>query len=205
MRCCLEFSIDSGNTALRGDIREGDAISVIFRRKVPGVSAAALAKFVASASRAAGLAGSVQVLVAGDRELLSLNKRFRRKKVPTDVLSFPAPAALQPRFAGDIAISAQIAARSARRLGHSVGEELRILVLHGVLHLAGYDHEQDHGEMSREEMRLRRLLALPSGLIERSSSSVRLRSAWTRTRSSKQVGPARPSAKAKRLKVGTAP
>ena len=71
------------------------------------------------------------------------------------------------RIAGDVAISADIAAANARRLGHSAGEEIKILVLHGVLHLAGFDHETDDGKMARKEVRLRKALGLPAGLIER--------------------------------------
>jgi len=86
---------------------------------------------------------------------------------PTDVLSFPPVLGLADGFAGDVAISADIAAQNARRLGHSAAEEIKILVLHGVLHLAGYDHEHDHGEMARQEKRLRSFLNLPVVLIER--------------------------------------
>ena len=71
-------------------------------------------------------------------------------------------------LAGDIAISAEIAAQNARHLGHSAAQEIKILVLHGILHLAGYDHESDRGTMARKEVRLRKSLGLPSGLIERS-------------------------------------
>ena len=63
-------------------------------------------------------------------------------------------------LAGDLAISAEIAARNARRLGHSAADELKILILHGLLHLAGHDHETDGGEMARKEARLRRALGL---------------------------------------------
>jgi probable rRNA maturation factor len=72
-------------------------------------------------------------------------------------------------FAGDVAISAEIAARNARLLGHTTAEEIRILTLHGLLHLAGYDHERDDGEMERMEARLRKSFGLPVGLIERSA------------------------------------
>jgi probable rRNA maturation factor len=71
-------------------------------------------------------------------------------------------------FAGDVAISAEIAAQNARRLGHTVADEIRILTLHAMLHLAGYDHERDNGEMERKEARLRKSLGLPVGLLERS-------------------------------------
>jgi probable rRNA maturation factor len=78
---------------------------------------------------------------------------------------------LMKEFAGDVAISAEIAARNARRLGHTVADEVRILTLHGVLHLAGYDHERDDGQMERKEQRLRKSLGLPVGLIERTGRS----------------------------------
>jgi probable rRNA maturation factor len=126
--------------------------------------------FVAQASRAAGLKGSVTVMVTHSRQMRALNARFRGKKQATDVLSFPPPA-LGNGFAGDIAVSLDIAARNARSLGHSLGKEVQILVLHGILHLAGYDHEDDEGEMAEREVRLRRRLGLPTGLIERSEKN----------------------------------
>lgn len=144
---------------------------MIIQRRVAGLSETTLAKFVTRARRASGVRGTVNVLVTNSRELKALNHRFRRKNKPTDVLSFPAIAELSPRFAGDVAISAEIAKQNARRLGHSAAEEIRILVLHGILHLAGYDHELDQGEMQREEARLRKSLGLPLGLIERSVRS----------------------------------
>ena len=140
---------------------------VIIQERVAGLSEAALAKFLTRARRAAGLRGSVSVLVTSSRELQGLNRRFRGKNKPTDVLSFPAMPGLMRGFAGDVAISAEIAARNARRLGHTAADEIRILTLHAVLHLAGYDHEQDNGQMERKEHRLRRSLELPIGLIER--------------------------------------
>jgi probable rRNA maturation factor len=82
------------------------------------------------------------------------------------VLSFP-PLLRSNGFAGDIAIAADIAVQNARRLGHSATEEIKILVLHGVLHLAGYDHEHDRGEMASKEQSMRRQLGLPEGLLER--------------------------------------
>jgi len=140
---------------------------VIIQERVAGLTEAALAKFVTRARRVTGLRGAVSVLVTSSRELQGLNYRFRGKNKPTDVLSFPAMPGLMQEFAGDVAISAQIAARNARRLGHTAAEEVRILTLHAVLHLAGYDHELDDGEMEREEARLRKALGLPVGLIER--------------------------------------
>ncbi len=97
----------------------------------------------------------------------SLNLRFRGKEQPTDVLSFPAEPEAQKQFAGEIAISAEIAAKNAYELGHSPALEVKILVLHGILHLRGMDHEHDHGQMARREKHLRAKLHLPLGLIER--------------------------------------
>jgi probable rRNA maturation factor len=141
---------------------------VIIQERVAGLNEAVLARFVARVRRAVGLRGAVNVLVTSSRELQALNRRFRGKNQPTDVLSFPAMPGLIQGFAGDIAISVEIAARNARRFGHSAADEIRILTLHAVLHLAGYDHERDHGEMDRKEARLRKSLGLPVGLIERS-------------------------------------
>jgi probable rRNA maturation factor len=140
---------------------------VTIQEKVVGLTEAALARFVTRARSVAGLRGAVSVLVTSSRELRALNRRFRGKNKPTDVLSFPAMPGLMKGFAGDVAISAEIAAGNARRLGHTVAEEIRVLVLHGLLHLAGYDHERDDGQMERKEARLRKSLGLPVGLIER--------------------------------------
>jgi probable rRNA maturation factor len=141
---------------------------VIFRKPVARLSESALARFLRSACHAAKLPGSVNVMVTGNREMRSLNRRFRGQDKPTDVLSFPPLADFANGLAGDVAISAEIAAKNARALGHTQAEEIKILALHGVLHLAGYDHESDNGKMARAENRLRRQLGLPVGLIERS-------------------------------------
>lgn len=140
---------------------------VILQKRVAGATEESLDRFVARAKRAVGLRGAVTVLVAGSGELRALNGRFRGKDKPTDVLSFPAEVVTAKRFAGDVAISAEIAAQNAHRLGHSTVEEVKILMLHGILHLAGYDHEADRGQMARREMELRQRLRLPLGLIER--------------------------------------
>jgi probable rRNA maturation factor len=145
--------------------------SVIVRKRVPGMTAFRLAGFVARAKRAVKLSGGVSVLIAGNRELRVLNRRFRGKDRATDVLSFPPVPACRPDFAGDLAISAELAAANGHRLGHSAQDEIKILLLHGLLHLAGYDHERDNGEMARKEQRLRKSLGLPVGLIERSRQS----------------------------------
>lgn len=155
-----------------GKVESGRKINlVIIQEPVAGLSEAMLTTFARRACRAVRLKGAISVLVTSSRELRSLNRRFRSKNKATDVLSFPAMPGLVPDYAGDIAISAEIAAKNARRLGHSAVDEIKVLTVHGILHLAGYDHERDHGAMERKEKRLRKALGLPSGLIERTSSS----------------------------------
>jgi probable rRNA maturation factor len=140
---------------------------VILQKPIAGVSRLALARFTGRARRLLRL-GPVQVLVTTDRRMQALNRRYRRSNKPTDVLSFPAvPLPGHNGAAGDIAISASIAARNARRYGHSPAAELKVLILHGALHLAGYDHEADSGRMARAEARLRRILRLPPALLAR--------------------------------------
>lgn len=133
------------------------------------VSTAALESFAARAGRAASLRGKINILVTTNEELRSLNRYFRNHDAATDVLSFPAfnPSEGAEQFAGDIAISAEIAARQAYKLGHTYDQEIKILMLHGILHLAGYDHENDDGPMAQKEEQLRRALDLPSNLIAR--------------------------------------
>jgi len=141
---------------------------VVFQKRVADLTELALARFVARARRAAGLKGTVDVLVTSNAEMKSLNRRFRRKHKPTDVLSFPrASDDARKEFAGEIAISAEIAAQSAMALGHSPAQEVKILVLHGILHLRGYDHERDGGQMAARERQLRLRFGLPTGLIDR--------------------------------------
>ncbi|HSM87935.1 MAG TPA: rRNA maturation RNase YbeY [Candidatus Limnocylindrales bacterium] len=134
---------------------------IIFETTVGGAGQAALERFARQAQKLARLRGEIAVLITRRRRIQELNRRFRRKDKPTDVLSFPR------EDGGDIAICAEIARENARRYGHALREELKILVLHGMLHLAGYDHENDGGEMARTEARLRALLKLPLALIER--------------------------------------
>ncbi|MFZ0815822.1 MAG: rRNA maturation RNase YbeY [Candidatus Sulfotelmatobacter sp.] len=143
---------------------------VILSKRIAGLSPSTLERFILRARRAVHLRGTVNVLVTNSSELRSLNRRFRGKDKPTDVLSFPSPQAARGevmRTAGDVAISFDIARENARGLGHSVSDEVKTLVLHGILHLAGFDHERDNGEMARQESRLRRQLKLNLGLIER--------------------------------------
>jgi probable rRNA maturation factor len=142
---------------------------VILQQRVADLTQLALSRFVTRARRAAGLKGAVNVLVTSSAEMKSLNRRFRGKDKPTDVLSFPAERD-QKQFAGEIAISADIARQNALALEHTSAEEIKILVLHGILHLRGYDHECDNGQMARREQRLRAKLHLPPGLIERAGT-----------------------------------
>jgi probable rRNA maturation factor len=147
---------------------------VILQKPITGLSEAGLGRFLLRARRAAGLKGTVNLLVTGSAEVRSLNRQFRGKNKETDVLSFPVDSqqALGTlRLAGEIAISADVAKQSAAQLGHSAADEVRILVLHGILHLAGFDHERDNGQMERQERRLRAALRLPEGLIERVAGS----------------------------------
>jgi probable rRNA maturation factor len=143
---------------------------VLFKKQVAGTSAAALGRFVANARRAAKLRGSVTVLITNNAEMKKLNHRFRNKDKATDVLSFPEDATPHNKSAGDLAISADIARENAKNLGHPVSQEIKVLILHGILHLAGYDHETDSGEMAREEQRLRKKLRLPVSLIQRTEA-----------------------------------
>jgi len=112
---------------------------------------------------------SFAVALVGDREIAALNRRYRGKRKATDVLSFPASNGKRSGvptdgrragYQGDVVISVETARRNARRFGHSAEEEIKLLTLHGVLHLLGYDHETDQGQMARREHRLRRRLGL---------------------------------------------
>lgn len=105
-------------------------------------------------------------LLTTDTELKRLNHRFRGRKTATDVLSFPSAS---PETAGGLAISVGSARAQAREFGHTVEEEIAILMLHGLLHLLGYDHETDTGRMAEAEAGWRASLQLPAGLIQRAS------------------------------------
>ncbi|HEX5069803.1 MAG TPA: rRNA maturation RNase YbeY [Vicinamibacterales bacterium] len=107
--------------------------------------------------------GTVAIAVISDAAMRRLNRRHRGLDRPTDVLSFPG----ETGFLGDIAIASGVASRQARAAGHPLTTELRVLALHGLLHLLGYDHETDNGRMERVEERLRRRAGLPGGLIGR--------------------------------------
>lgn len=132
--------------------------------RVPG-----LATWLATVVRG-DVGGEVAVALVGDRAVRRLNRLYRGKDAVTDVLSFPsgdlAPDAATVHL-GDIVIARGVAARQAREVGHPLTAEIRVLVLHGLLHLLGFDHETDNGEMARVEARWRRRGGLGSGLIER--------------------------------------
>jgi probable rRNA maturation factor len=124
--------------------------------------------------------GAVTVALVSDSEVKSLNRRFRGVNRTTDVLSFPhvlvgrpfqgrlAAGLKGPLYLGDVAIARGVARRQARAAGHSELTEWRVLALHGLLHLLGYDHETDDGRMQRVERKLRRKGGLREGLIDRS-------------------------------------
>jgi probable rRNA maturation factor len=119
--------------------------------------------------------GAMTIAIVPDGRVQQLNRRYRRKDAATDVLSFPASADRLRRgrpsdergYLGDVVIAAGVARRQARQAGHSLQHELRVLALHGLLHLLGYDHERDAGRMARVEARLRLRGGLREGLIER--------------------------------------
>lgn len=131
---------------------------LLFRHRSRRVRRKPLREFLAALERRVGKRRAVTCLITTDAELRRLNRQFRGKNYPADVLSFPPD---------EIAISLDRAAAQARDLGHSLDEELRILMLHGMLHLCGLDHETDSGQMRRAETRWRKRLGLPCGLIER--------------------------------------
>ena len=131
-------------------------------------SARALGRFLRQAQGAVRLRGQVSVLLTTDGKIRRMNRQFRGKNAATDVLSFPAPEMAAGEVAGDLAISVDTARRQSGDQGHSLSIEIKVLMLHGLLHLAGYDHEHDDGAMARREQLLRRRLGLPQGLIERS-------------------------------------
>lgn len=138
---------------------------IIFEKAMRGVDRPELANFARRAQKLARLAGAVDILIAGDQRLRALNRTFRQKNSPTDVLSFPNGDG------GNIAISGDIARENATRFGHTPAAELKILILHGMLHLAGHDHETDGGSMARLESKLRVQLKLPDSLIVRTETS----------------------------------
>jgi probable rRNA maturation factor len=160
-------------------------VDVCDPRGVP-VTAPGLARWLSGVAPAAAR-GTVAVVLASDARMRTLNRTYRGKDYATDVLSFANEADDVPEggresarsarqtarrkeaaaHLGDIVIARGVAARQARDAGHALATELRVLALHGLLHLLGYDHEHDAGEMARVERRLRRRGGLREGLIER--------------------------------------
>jgi probable rRNA maturation factor len=132
-------------------------------------SARTLRAFLREAQAAVRLKGAVSILLTTDVKIKTLNRDFRRKNKATDVLSFPAAEVSRGEVAGDLAISVDTARLQARDHGHTLSTEIKVLMLHGLLHLSGYDHETDTGQMARRERTLRAKLKLPLGLIERST------------------------------------
>jgi len=141
--------------------------TVVFRHIPAGVRPLALRRFARRLQRELCGGRSFVCLIAPDAELRRLNRDFRGQDYPTDVLSFPVAHPSASDALGDIAISHQRASAQAREFGHPPETEIRILMLHGVLHLLGMDHESDGGRMARAEKRWRARLHLPNGLIER--------------------------------------
>ena len=134
------------------------------RQRKVRLNRSAIETFIARLSKDLAPGLELAVLVAGDASVREANRQFRGKPESTDVLSFPDD---EPGRLGDILISAARAERQAVEYGHSVDDEVKTLILHGLLHLLGYDHETDDGEMRAEEQRLRRRYKLSAGLIER--------------------------------------
>ena len=136
-----------------------------FRRAPATLRQSLLERFARRLAREVARGAAFHCLVTTDAQLHQLNAAFRGKDQPADVLSFPAwPGGA---YLGDIAISLPRARAQARAFGHSVEREIQILMLHGVLHLLGYDHQTDGGRMLRAEARWRARLGLPAGLTER--------------------------------------
>jgi probable rRNA maturation factor len=170
---------------LRNAKNKRRVILIILQKRMASLSESSLERFLYRARRAAKVNGGVDVLVTSSERMRGLNRQFRGKDKATDVLSFPSFTAMPNKrrrvHAGEIAISGDIAAQNALRFGHTTAEEVKILILHGILHLAGFDHERDNGEMARKEMKLRQALRLPVALIERKNSA-------SHSRTSKKAG-----------------
>jgi probable rRNA maturation factor len=150
-----------------------DGSSVTFRRVPAGVRRRAVERFARKLGTEVAGGRAFDCLITTDSEVRRLNRTFRGRDAATDVLSFPTGPLPDGRGSvrgtgiGDVAIAVGRARAQARAFGHSLEEEIRILMLHGVLHLMGMDHEADGGRMARAERRWRAALGLPNGLIER--------------------------------------
>lgn len=144
---------------------QADGPLVSFRRAGTGLPRAELQAFARDLIAHVSGGRHFECLITDDRELRRLNREFLGHDYPTDVLSFPSGT--KGGFAGEMAISAERAAEQAAQFGHSLPEEIKILMLHGVLHLVGMDHEKDRGVMARTEKRWRKHFSLPASLTER--------------------------------------
>ena len=144
---------------------------VLYRVPARGLSRRGLREFARQLQSEVTAGQTFCCLVTSDEELRRLNKQFRKKDYATDVLSFPVSRGRGEQrnggSLGELAISWDRARAQAAEYGHTADAEVRILMLHGVLHLTGMDHERDRGEMARSELRWRERLNLPAGLIER--------------------------------------
>jgi probable rRNA maturation factor len=138
---------------------------LIYRRAPKGLARRRLRAFAEEISKTIAAGRRFSCLLTDDRELLRLNREFLGHDYATDVLSFPEPG--PDDFLGEMAISVERAKEQAWSRGHGLDEEIGILMLHGLLHLLGMDHETDRGRMARAETRWRKKLGLPAGLIER--------------------------------------
>ncbi len=167
----------------------GKAVSLLKRE---------LSSFLALAAEAAGIRGHISVLLTDDAALRELNRTYRKKDKATDVLSFPAGEPVKGTGrktelqGGDIAISLATAARQAEAFGHDLKTEVKVLLLHGTLHLSGLDHETDEGQMARRERALRKQFDLPPGLIQRSARAI------AKPRAATKKSAVKPAAKAMR-------
>jgi len=143
--------------------------TVTFRRAPADLRRGAVERFARKLQAEVARGRAFDCLIAGDAELRKLNREYRGQDHTTDVLSFPSRVGLLafPACLGDIAISLPRARAQARAFGHAPEQEIQILMLHGVLHLLGMNHETDRGRMARAEKRWRARLGLPNGLIER--------------------------------------
>jgi len=141
--------------------------TVTFRRVPTDLSRSTIERFARKLQIEVAKGRLFDCLVTGDAELRRLNRDFRGQDHATDVLSFPSGTGLPACLLGDIAISLPRARAQAREFRHTTEREIQILMLHGLLHLLGMDHETDRGQMARVEKRWRARLGLPNGLIER--------------------------------------
>ena len=150
------WGADKGRGALMPEPPDGLRVVLLNRQRRRRVNAARLRRVLRARPRRSASAGELALVLAGDRLLHRLNRDYRDKDRPTDVLSFPGDGG--EGGLGDIVISVETAERNARGLGRSLPQELDVLALHGFLHVLGHDHETDDGTMQRLERRLRRQL-----------------------------------------------